>query len=134
MERPILVNNNGTYILWHLKSLDIIDFKTIIGSIIKPFPPFKKTMPRKSICQISCDNKGIKKINLSCILHDPSVKTALPNLSAHCDTHPVVITLTNLLESKISNVNKFVYNLDVKAFLNDNPTLLWERTGQWSCA
>ena len=39
-----------------------------------------------NICETSFDNKTIEIINLSCIFHDPLVKAALPNTSAHFDT------------------------------------------------
>ena len=45
------------------------------------------------------------------------------------DDPTVVYSLTNLIRSKIFNFNKFVFNLDVKAFLQDNIILLCKCTG-----
>ena len=99
-------------------SLDIID------SNIYATPPIKKETRPKNICKISFDTKSIEKINLSRTFHDPSVKATLPNLSAHFDIPTVVYTLP-----KIFNFDKFVNNLGVKAFLDDNCTLLCGCTG-----
>ena len=69
--------------------LENIDFK-----VLKSVPLGKKKTP-KNICEISCDNKTIEKINLSRIFHNPLVKAALPNISARFDTFAVVCTLMN---------------------------------------
>ena len=63
-------------------------------------------------------------MNISRIFDNPLVKAALPNNSPHFDTPAAIYTLMNPIGSKIFNFNKFVNNLDVKPFLDDNSTLL----------
>ena len=67
-----------------------------------------------------------KKINFSCIFPDPLVQPALLKTSPHFDTATVVCTLINPLGSNIFNCNKYVNNLDVKVFLDDNFILPYE--------
>ena len=64
-------------------------------------------------------------MNISRIFDNPLVKAALPNNSAHFDTPTAIHTLMNPIGSKIFNFNKFVNNLDLKPFLDDNST--WPR-------
>ena len=99
-------------------SLDIIDSK-----ILKPSPLVKKKTPHKNIWKISFDNKIINKSNLYRIFHDPLVKVALPNTSIYFEAPTVVYTLMNLIGSKNFNFNKFINNLNLKAFLDDNHIL-----------
>ena len=61
-------------------------------------------------------------INVPHIFHDPSLKTCLPT-NIKLDDATVVYSLTSLIRSKISNFDKFVSDLDVKAFLRDNTIL-----------
>ena len=68
-------------------------------------------------------------MNLSYICQYSLFKAALRSSSAHFDAHTMVYALTNLIGSKIFNVDKFVNNLDAKAFLYDNSTLLCNCTG-----
>ena len=98
--------------------IDIIDSK-----IIYLLPLVKKKIPPKNICKTFFDNKSIEKINLSRIFHDPLVKAALPNTSAHLHTPTAVYTLTNAIGSKIFNFNKFVNDFDVKAFMGNSYNL-----------
>lgn len=57
------------------------------------------------------------------MFHDPLVKTALPNTSAHFGTPTLVYNLMNLIRSKTFNFNKFVNFPDVNVFLVNNSTL-----------
>ena len=64
-----------------------------------------------------------EKTNFSSIFPDPLVKPVFLKTSPHFDTATVVYTLTNPLGSNIfnfNNFNKYVNNLDVKVFLDDN--------------
>ena len=54
------------------------------------------------------------------------VKVALPDTSAHFDTPTVVYTLTNTVDSKMFNFNKFANSFDLK---DDNSSLTCECTG-----
>ena len=62
------------------------------------------------------------------IVHNLLTKAALSKTSAHFDTPTIVYILTNEVGSKIFNFNKFVNNLNGKAFLDDNSTLSCECT------
>ena len=61
----------------------------------------------------------IEKINLSCIFPHPLVKPAFFKTS-HFDTATVVYTSINPLGSNIFNFNKYVNDLNMKVFLDDN--------------
>ena len=98
--------------------LDIIDPKTL-----KPSSSFKEKIPTKNTCKISFGNKTIKKINLTHLIYDPLVKTLCPNSYVHFGTPSLVYTFMNPIGSKLFNFNKFVNNLETKAFLDDNPTV-----------
>ena len=53
------------------------------------------------------------------IFHDLSVKACLL-IDIKFDDPIVIYSLINLRRSKICNFDKFIHNLDVKAFLQDN--------------
>ena len=61
-----------------------------------------------------------EKVNLSCIFPHPLVKPAFLKTSPHFDTATVVYTLINPLGSNNFNFNRYVNNLDVKVFVDDN--------------
>lgn len=69
------------------------------------------------------EDKYFEEINLSHIFHDLLVKAALHNTSAHFDASFLVFTLMNPIGFQILKFNKFVDNLDVKAFVDDYSTL-----------
>ena len=57
------------------------------------------------------------------IFHDSSVRACLPiDIKFYDPT--VVYSLNNPVKSNIFNFKKFIHNLDVKPFLEDNYTLL----------
>ena len=56
------------------------------------------------------------------IFHDPSVKACFPT-DIKFEEPTVIYSLTNGIMSKIFNFVKFVSNLDVAAFLQDNTIL-----------
>ena len=64
-------------------------------------------------------NKGVELINVPRIFYDPSVKTCLLT-DVKFDDPTVAYLLANPIRSKIFNFDKFVPNLDVKAFFQDN--------------
>ena len=103
---------------WFLMGLDIIDSK-----LLKPSPLVRKKTPHKNIWKISFDNKIINKINFSRIFRDPLVKVPLPNTSIYFEAPTIIHTLMNLIGSKNFNFNKFINNLNIKAFLDDNHIL-----------
>ena len=116
--------NNAMYSQWYLMALDIIDSK-----ILKPPPVNKKKAPPKNVCKVFFDNKAVEQINLPRIFNDALVKQALPNLPSVFDTPTVVYTLQNSIGTKIFNYNKFVNNLDLDSFLNDDSILPCECEG-----
>ena len=62
-------------------------------------------------------------INMPSIFHDVSV-TACLQIDIEFGDHTTVYSPKNPIRSKISYLNKFIYNLDVKAFLQDDSILL----------
>ena len=67
-------------------------------------------------------NKGVKLINVPGIFHDPSVKAYLP-VNIKFDDPTIFYLLNNPIRSKIFNFDRFIHNLDVKAFLLDDSIL-----------
>ena len=61
-------------------------------------------------------------------MQDPSVKVDLPGTYAQFDLPPMVYIVMNRIRSKTFIFNKFVKNLDMKTFLDDNFTLLCDGT------
>ena len=110
--------NNSIYSQWYKMSLDIIDSK-----LFKPPCTAKKKAYPKNICKIMFDSKAIELINLPRIFNDSTVKEVIPNLPSKFEIPTVVYTLTETIGSKIFNFNKFVNNLDVNSFINDNTSL-----------
>ena len=87
---------------------------------------FKPTIAKRrtptNICKISILNEDAKLNNVPRIFQDTSGKACLPT-DIKCNDPTVVYSLTNTVRSKIFNFNKFVSNLDVKAFIQDNTIL-----------
>ena len=103
---------------WYSAILDLIDSKMYKPPADKP----KKTPPT-NLCHIFFDNKGIEKINLAKIFHDPSILNAIPSVAKKFETPTVIYKLSQTTGSKIFNFNKFVRGLDVGSFLKDNTSL-----------
>ena len=61
----------------------------------------------------------MKLINVRHIFYDPSVKACLPT-DIKFDDPTVVYSLANPIRLKALNFDKFVSNLDVSHFLQDN--------------
>ena len=87
---------------------------------------FKPTIAKRrtptNICKISILNEDAKLNNVPHIFQDTSGKACLPT-DIKCNDPTVVYFLMNTVRSKIFNFNKFVSNLDVKAFIQDNTIL-----------
>ena len=96
---------------WYSAILDLIDTK-----LYKPKP---KKSPPTNLCRIFFDNKGIERINLSRIFHDPEVKASIPSIASKFETPTVIFKLSQTTGSKIFNFNKFVRNLDIDSVVND---------------
>ena len=75
------------------------------------------------LCRIVFDNKGIERINLSRLLHDPEVKGSIPSIASKFETPTVIFNRSQTTGSKIFNFNKFVRNLDIDSVVNDNSIL-----------
>ena len=109
--------SNSIYCQWYSMALDITESKR--------FKPPKSKAKRKAptnVCKITFLNKGAELINMPRVFHNPSVKVCL-HFDIKFDEPTVVYSFNNPIRSKIFNFNKFVYNLDVKVFLQDNSLL-----------
>ena len=73
-------------------------------------------------------NKNVKFISVRHIFHDPSVTACLPT-DIKFDDPTLVYLSTNPVRSKIFNFDKFIVNLDVKAFLQDNTNTNFSGSG-----
>ena len=92
------------------------------SKIFKPLITKAKRKALINICKISFLLKDIELINVSHIFNGPSAKTCLHIDIRFC--YPsVVYSLLNPIRSNILNFNKFIHNVGVKAFLQDNAIL-----------
>ena len=110
--------DNENKLQWITAALDIIESKIYKAPPVKP-----KRKPPNNLCKVLFDNKAIEYINLPRIFHEQSVKITLPSNITNFDTPTVVYNLESPMYSKIFNFNKFVSQLDIPTFLNDNTIL-----------
>lgn len=88
---------------------------------LKP-PKFKKNLP-KNVCNIFSGEKGVKYINLACILRDPEIISSLP-ITPETFSIPVVTCELGLpISTNVFNFNKFVNLLDLNGFLSNSHIL-----------
>ena len=89
---------------------------------------FKKTISKakrkapRDTCKISIIKKDVELFIAPRIFHDLSVKPSL-HIDIKFDERTIAYSLGNPKRSKTYNFNKFIYSLDVKAFLQDNSVL-----------
>ena len=88
---------------------------------LKP-PKFKKKLP-KNVCNIFSGEKGVKYINLACILGDPEIVSSLP-ITPETFSIPVVTCELGLpISTNVFNFYKFVNLLDLNGFLSNSHIL-----------
>ena len=115
------LNNQSSdfpYTQWLLLALDFIETKIYRS----PIPSTIKSHP-KNICKIKYVNKGVEFINLPRMLNDSKLQNYLPSIPLKFETPMITYKLEPSIACKIFNFNKFVAELDLKAFI-ENPEIL----------
>ena len=115
------LNNQSSdfpYTQYLLLALDFIETKIYRS----PIPSTNKSFP-KNICKIKYVNKGIEFINLPRILNDSKLQNYLPSTPVKFEAPMITYKLEPSIACKIFNFNKFVAELDLKAFI-ENPEIL----------
>ena len=97
--------SNSIIYQWYSMTLDIIDSRILKSSVIKA----KRKVP-KNICMIHFLNKFAEFINVS---RNSAISFKIRKFI-------VAYQLNNSISFKIFNFNKFIHNLDVKVFFQDN--------------
>ena len=121
-EDYIMEEEDNLHAQWYLALHDIIASKLYVE------PQVKKTKTRPSTTiKINFVNKGIEMINLPNILHNDTLFSAFPNhLAGKYEPPTIIYTLSNTIHSTLFNFNKFVKDLNLKAFNDDNSILPFE--------
>ena len=83
--------------------------------------PKARRKGRTNVCKTSFLNKGVKLINVSRFFRS-IVKTRLP-IHIKFDDPTVAYSLNSPRRSEIFSFNKFIQNLNIKAFLQDSSIL-----------
>ena len=110
----ILGDEREAYSIWFKMTLDVIETK-----IYKPPPEkSKKKLPkyRINICFV---NKAMDFINLPQIIRSKISKENMPNILTDDDIPMVVYSLSQPIRSRILNYKKFVSELNLDRFLED---------------
>ena len=108
----------NVYLHWYLAAIDTIESK-----LYKP-PTEKPISKRRSDnFKVSFVNKAVEMINIPRLLHSPALSLAYPKQVGSYDAPTVVYNLEDTIASKIFNFNKFVKELDLTAFLQDETIL-----------
>ena len=97
--------SNSIIYQWYSMTLDIIDSRILKSSVIKA----KRKVP-KNICMIHFLKKFAEFINVS---RNSAISFKIRKFI-------VAYQLNNSISFKIFNFNKFIHNLDVKVFFQDN--------------
>ena len=111
-------DSNFLYLPWYLMALDIIECK-----LFKELPVISKRPLPKYRCNISFCNKALDFINLPQILRSDDVLKNCPSYLDQSDLPMIVYTLNKPIRSKIFNYHKFVQELDIDKFVNDNTSI-----------
>ena len=104
---------------------------SLVASKLDVEPQLKKnkTHPSTTI-KIYFVNKGIEMINLPNILHNDTLFSAFPNhIAGKYEPPTVIYTLSNTINSTLFNFIKFVKDLNLEAFNDDNSILPCEYEG-----
>ena len=109
-----LLAKDYPFIQWYLAILDFIEAK-----IYKPDPPKQKRERPTHICIVEFVNKAVEFINLPRIFHDKKLHESFPKVVGKFDPPTVVYKLVDPIRSKLFNFNKFVANLNISEFIQD---------------
>ena len=111
----ILADEEEAFTIWYKLILDIIETK-----LYKSPPPEKvKTLPKYRI-SLPFTNKAMDFINLPQIIRSDEARKNMPSSLNENDIPMVVYSLSQPIRSRILNYKKFVSQLDLDAFNNDN--------------
>ena len=117
----MLNDSSDQYSQWYKAAHDIITAKLYK----EPKNTERKNNDPNNTVKLTFLNKGFEHINLSKLLHTPSLSKEFPSLATNVDyTAPSVsYSLTPTIRSHIFNYKQFVDELDLKKFLK-NPNIL----------
>ena len=93
-----------------------------MSKILKQVTYKAKRKAHTNIYKIYFLFKAVELIKVTYIFHGLSVKASLPT-DIKFDDSTVLYLLTNPISSKIFHFDKFVSNIDVKVFFQDNTIL-----------
>ena len=101
---------------WYLAIIDIIEYRLSI----KPSPSTKQKKPPKYRLNVNFINKGVEMINLPKILRYRKVINSMPIPLSRENIPMVTYTLSKPIYSKLFNHKKFVSEVNIEDFVEDN--------------